>query len=312
MANAKNKSSGIHSATGTRFLRPEIVRKISRLDLRAKLLADGFLQGLHLSDKYGFSSEFSDYREYVAGDDPSYIDWRLYARTDKYYIKRFQAETNTRCTLLVDCSASMHYSSNPAHHMSKLEYSVALAASLGYLLVRQKDRVGLMTLDTKVRSYVPPGSRRQHLMRILNELMGISPTEPTQLSSALIKAQGLIRKKGLVVLFSDLLEKPKGVIKALRGIKYRGQDVIVFQILDPRELRLNFHGEQLLTDPESGRIISTNVDSIRAEYLTRLKNHIRTLRHGLRSAGIQHLLLDTSRPYEKALLKFLLFRRRRS
>jgi uncharacterized protein (DUF58 family) len=294
-----------------RFLRPEVVRGLARLDLRARFIVDGFLQGLHRSSFRGFSSEFSDYRDYVPGDDPSYVDWKLFARTDKYYVKRFQAETNMRCMLLVDSSASMHYASGGRGALTKLEYAVALAASLGYLMIRQQDRVGLMTLDTRVRRHVPPRSKKVHLFTILETLMRARPTERTDLARALECAAPLIRRKGLVIFFSDLLDEPGPVVKQLRHLKHRGQDVIVFQILDPAELRFPFEGARLFEDPETGTLVAADPDEVRRAYVEKLTGLLRAYRRELRSFDIQHLLLDTSTPYQNALLKFLLYRRRR-
>jgi len=294
-----------------RFLRPEVVRGLARLDIRARFIVDGFLQGLHRSAFRGFSSEFSDYRDYVPGDDPSYVDWKLFARTDKYYVKCFQAETNMRCMLLVDSSASMHYASGGRGALTKLEYAVALAASLGYLMIRQQDRVGLMTLDTRVRKHVPPRSKKVHLFTILETLMRARPTERTDLARALECAAPLIRRKGLVIFFSDLLDEPGPVVKQLRHLKHRGQDVIVFQILDPAELRFPFKGARLFEDPETGTLVAADPDAVRRAYVEKLTGLLRAYRRELRSFDIQHLLLDTSTPYQNALLKFLLYRRRR-
>jgi uncharacterized protein (DUF58 family) len=293
-----------------RFLRPEVIRTVSRLDLRARFIVEGFLQGINRSGFHGFSSEFSDYRDYVAGDDPAYIDWKLYARTDQYYIKRFHAETNMRCMLLVDTSASMHYSSQGSGTLTKLEYAVALAASLGYMMIRQQDRVGLMTMDTRVRSHVPPRSKKVHLFAILETLMRAEATRRTDLGNALATAAPLLRRKGLVILFSDLLDEPGPIIKQLRHLKHRGQDVIVFQILDPAELRFPFSGQRHFVDPETGLEIAADAGVVRKAYVERLRALLRTYRKELRSHDIQYLLLDTSTPYQKALLKFLTYRRR--
>jgi uncharacterized protein (DUF58 family) len=294
-----------------RFLRPEIVRTIGRLDLKARLIVEGFLQGLHRSPLHGFSVEFSDYRDYVAGDDPDLIDWQLYARTDKYYIKRFEAETNLRCMLMVDTSASMHYRSRGGESLTKLEYAVALAAALGYMLIRQQDRVGLMTLDTRVRRHLPPRSKKAHLFSILNTLLKVKAVERTDLAHAIETAAPLIRKRGLAIFFSDLLDRPEPVIKQLRHLASRGQDLIVFQILDPAELRFPFTGPRVFHDPETGLEISADAEAVRKAYIDKLRALLRSYRRRLRSYDIDYLLLDTSTPFHKALLKFLTHRRRR-
>ena len=299
-----------------RFLRPEVVNTIARLDLKARFIVEGFLQGIHRSPYHGFSSEFSDYRDYVPGDDLADVDWKLYARTDRYFIKRYEAETNLRCMLMVDTSASMHYaSSSPAASrgagLTKLEYAVALAASLGYMMIQQQDRVGLMTLDTRVRRHVPPRSKKVHLFTILDQLLRVAPTRRTDLARALETAAPLIRRKGLVILFSDLLDEPGPVVRQLRHLRHRGQDVIVFQVLDPAELKLPFKGPTVFEDPETGLAVSADADVVREAYADRLRALLRAYRREMRANEIDHLLLDTSTPFHKALIKFLMYRRRR-
>ncbi len=298
-----------------RFLRPEVIHTIARLDLKARFIVEGFLQGVHRSPFHGFSSEFSDYRDYVPGDDPADIDWKLYARTDRYFVKRYRAETNLRCMLMVDTSASMHYSSSPSGEggetLTKLEYAVALAASLGYMMIHHQDRVGLMTLDTRVRRHVPPRSKKVHLFSILDQLLRVRPTRRTDLARALETAAPLIRKRGLVILFSDLLDEPGPVVRQLRHLRHRGQDVIVFQILDPAELRLNFEGPCVFEDPETGLAVSADPAVVRESYIKRLHALLRAYRRETRANDIEYLLLDTSTPFHRALIKFLLYRRRR-
>ena len=299
-----------------RFLRPEVIHTIARLDLKARFIVEGFLQGIHRSPFHGFSAEFSDYRDYVPGDDPAGIDWKLYARTDRYYVKRYEAETNLRCTLMVDTSASMHYASSSVlgsrgASLTKLEYAVALAASLGYMMICQQDRVGLMTLDTRVRRHVPPKSKKVQLFAILDQLLRVRPTRRTDLARAIGTAAPLIRKKGLAILFSDLLDEPGPVVRQLEHLRHRGQDVIVFQILDPAELRFPFEGPCVFEDPETGLAVSADPDVVRRSYTERLHALLRAYRREMRASQIEYLLLDTSTPFHKALIKFLLYRRRR-
>ncbi len=294
-----------------RFLRPEVIRTIARLDLKARFIVEGFLMGVHRSPFHGFSVEFSDYRDYVHGDDPAYIDWKLYARTDKYYVKRFQAETNLRCMLLVDTSASMHYSSRGRENLTKFEYATALAASLGYMMIRQQDRVGLMTFDTRVRRHVPPRSKRAHLFRILDQLLKVRPAGRTDLAKALSTAVPFIRRKGLVILFSDLLDEPVPVVNQLRHLRHRGQDVIVFQILDRAEMTLPFEGPTQFVDPETGTVVAAEPSLVRKEYRRRLQSLLETYRREMSAFQIDYLVLDTSTPFQKALLRFLLYRHRR-
>lgn len=294
-----------------RFLRPEVIRTLARLDLKARMIVEGFFSGLHRSPYRGLSVEFSDYRDYVPGDDPSLIDWKLYARTDKYYVKCFQAETNLRCMMLLDTSASMHYGSGIEGAPSKMEYAVALSAALSYLMIRQQDRVGLMTIDTRVRAHIPPKSKKIHLLAILEELLKTRPRERTDLAAAIESAASLIRRKGIVVLFSDLLDEPAPVVRQLRHLKHRGQDVIVFHVLDPAELRFPFRGAYLFEDPETGVRVRADPEAVRGAYFDRLHSLIRAYRRALRAHGIDYLLMDTSTPFHRALIRFLTHRRRR-
>lgn len=294
-----------------KFLRPEVLRTVARLDLKARIIVEGLMQGLHRSPYHGFSAEFSDYRDYVPGDDPSLIDWKLYARTDRYYVKRFEAETNLRCMLMVDVSASMHYASGGPGAFTKLEYAVALAASLGYLMIRQQDSVGLVMLDSRVRCFVPPRSKRSHLFTILRQLLAARPAEKTDLASALEGASALVKRRGLVILFSDLLDRSEAVIERLRLLRGKGHDLIVFQVLDPAELRFPFRHARSFQDPETGLLIEADPELVRRTYIERLRELLRSYRRNLRSVGIDYLLMDTSTPFHRALLKFLHYRRRR-
>src|SRR5436853_7702000 len=220
--------------TAEKYLKPEGARQISRLDLRAQFIVKGFLQGMHASPFQGFSVEFSEHRKYTPGDDPADIDWLVYAKTDKYYIKKFEAETNMTGYLVMDLSKSMGYTYR--QELTKFEYAICLAAALGYLMVHQQDPVGLVTFDTQLRTVLPPKSKRSQLGTILSVLANLQPTGQTDIAHGLFQLAALARGKCLVMLFSDLLTDPDPVLKSLYRLRHAGHEVILFHILDAAEV----------------------------------------------------------------------------
>jgi len=297
-------------ASTRELLKPELVQAIARLDLRARFIVEGFLAGLHRAPGRGFSVEFSDYRDYVFGDDPADIDWRLYARTDKFYVKRFEAETNLRCVLVIDTSRSMDYSSS-RELPTKFEYAVSLAASLGLLLIRQGDRVGLAVVDEKLRRFIPPKSKRSHLRTVFTELLRLSPAHKTDLAAGLRDLARNCGKRGLVVIFSDLLDDPQGIIDELKLLRFRGHDIIVFHILDPVERSLRLDGANLFEDPETGLTVAADPVRLRPAYRRKIEGLISTYRKACGPERIDYLLADTSTPFDRCLLRFLSFRARK-
>ena len=299
-------------ASYEKYLLPEVLQKVARLDLRAKFLAEGFLAGLHESSYRGFSVEFSDHRKYVAGDEMRQIDWKVFGRTDRYYVKRFQAETNMECHLLLDSSASMGY--QPAavagRFMTKFEYATAIAAALVYLMISQQDAVGLVTFDSRVCGYVRPRSKRSHLGDLLSALTNIRPSGQTNVSGSIHESAGLFKKRGLVIILSDLLDKPEEIEKALAHLTYRGHDVIVFHVLDAAEANFPFEGPMRFVEPETGAHITVDADSARADYLGAISTFVDDLRGRCMSAGIDYVQLDTSVAFDAALTSFLLNRKK--
>ena len=295
--------------TAESYLRPEVIQQVQRLDLKARFIVEGFLAGLHDSPYPGFSLEFSEHRKYVPGDDPSLIDYNAWARTDKFYIRKFQAETNLACYLLVDQSASMTYASGTL--MTKLEYAICLAAALGYLMISQQDSVGLVTFDESVTQFVPPKSNRKQLTTILSILARRPAERRTALADVLHAVAARVRKRGLMVLFSDLLDETEGVLEGLHHLLYRGHDLIVFHILDEAEAHLPMTGPVRLEDPETGRQVVTDPESIRADYLARLAQFKETFRRELEGQKADFVPVDTSMPFDRALVSFLLNRRKR-
>src|SRR3954447_12491791 len=248
-----------------KYLRPEVIRQISRLDLRAKFIVEGFLQGLHASPFHGFSVEFSEHRKYVPGDDLKDLDWNVFAKTDKYYLKKFQAETNVTGYLVMDLSASMAYTYR--QELTKFEYGICLAAALGYLMIHQQDPVGLVTFDTQIRTFLPPKSKRTQLGTILSLLAALKPSGTTEVAGCLHRVAAMIKSKSLVIVFSDLLTDPDPVLRALHHHRHRGNEVILFHILDEAEVHFPFDGLVEFEDVETPEKLTLDAKGMRDDYL---------------------------------------------
>lgn len=295
--------------TAEEYLKPEVIRTVSRLDLRARFIVEGFLSGLHASPYHGFSVEFSEHRRYSQGDDPNDIDWLVYAKTDRYYIKKYQAETNITGYLMVDLSESMGYTYR--QNLTKLDYSICLAAALGYLMIRQQDPVGLLTFDERIRQSLPARSRRTQLGNILAVLARSRPGGPTEIALNLRRTASMIKHRSLVMLFSDLLADPQPVIDGLHLLKHAGHDVIVFHVLDEAEVTFPFGGMVDLKDPETGESLVVDADGIRSDYQETLAELRGRYRSGCLKSGIDYLPLDTSMPFDRALVEYLSQRKAR-
>src|SRR5262245_16823127 len=251
-----------------KYLRPEVIRQVGRLDLRAKFIVEGFLSGLHASPFHGFSVEFSEHRKYVPGDDIKDLDWNVFAKTDKYYLRKYQAETNLTGYLMIDLSASMDYTYRG--ELTKFEYCICLAAALAYLMIHQQDPVGLVTFDTQIRASLPPKSRRSQLATMLGLLAGLKPTGPTDIAGCLHRFAASTRARGLVMLFSDLLAEPGPVVESLHHLRHRGHEVIVFHVLDEAEAEFPFTGTVEFTDVESPDRLTVDAQGIKDDYLQAL------------------------------------------
>jgi uncharacterized protein (DUF58 family) len=291
------------------YLKPELVAQIKRLDLRAKMIVRGFLQGLHASPLHGFSVEFSEHRRYATGDDPKDIDWLAYAKTDRYYVKKFEAETNLTGFLTIDLSRSMGYTYRQS--LTKFDYCICLASALAYLMLMQQDPVGLVTFDTELRPKVPPRSRRGQLGNILSQLTQLETVGQTDLAGSLKQLAAMLRHRSLIMLMSDLLEEVPTTLAALRMLRHAGHDLIVFHVLDEAEVHFPFDGPLSLQDPESGQELSVDADVVGDAYRNSIADFRRQLQEGCRASGIDYVPLDTSLPYDKALLEYLLSRRGR-
>jgi uncharacterized protein (DUF58 family) len=296
-------------ASAEKYLKPEVIRTVSRLDLRARFIVEGFLSGLHASPFHGFSVEFSEHRRYSQGDDPKNIDWLVYAKTDRYYVKKYQAETNITGYLLMDLSESMAYTHR--QDLTKFEYSICLAAALAYMMIHQQDPIGLVTFDENIRTCLPARSKRSQLGNILAMLAKSQPTGPTDVAGNLRRFAPMIRHKSLIMLFSDLLTDPEPVIDAIRMLRYAGHDVIIFHVLDEAEVYFPFTGMCELRDPETGQIMTVDAAGIKADYLDAMKQLRDTYRQAALSSGADFVELDTSMRFDKALVEYLAQRKAR-
>jgi uncharacterized protein (DUF58 family) len=289
-----------------KYLKPEVINQIKRLDLRAQFVVKGFLQGLHASPFHGFSVEFSEHRRYSTGDDPKDIDWLVYAKTDKYYVKKFEAETNITGYLVMDLSQSMGFTHR--QELTKFDYAICLAASLCYLMVHQQDPVGLITFDEKIRDSLPPKSKRTQLGTILAHLAKLKPTGPTDIAKSLTQIAAMLKHRSLVMIFSDLLADPATVFPALRRLRHRGNDVILFHILDEAEVNFPYEGIIEFEDPESHEKIVVDATSYRRDYKSEIEAFRELYRKECFQTGVDYLPLDTSMQFDKALLEYLISR----
>jgi uncharacterized protein (DUF58 family) len=296
--------------TAEQYLNPEVARRVRRLDLKAKFIAQGFLAGLHDSPYRGVSLEFSEHRRYVAGDDPKALDWTAWAKTDRLYIRTYQAETNLAAYLLVDTSRSMAFTAHD-DTMTKLEYATALAASLGYLLTRQHDAVGLGLVGDGLNRFLKPRSSHRQLLRILTELARIGGEGRTALAPGLHAVARRVKRRSLMLVLSDLVDDPSEVLAGLKHLATGGHDLVVFHILDAAERHLDFAGPVILEDPETGDRVATDADHIRAAYTQRVEQFVRTYEQGVRELGGDFVSMTTSTPFDKALCEFLRQRKRR-
>lgn len=285
-----------------RFIDPEILASLTGMELRARTVVEGFLSGLHHSPYKGFSVEFAEYRQYTPGDDPRHIDWKVYARSDRYYVKEFEEETNMSCHLLLDCSNSMAYASGK---VSKIEYGSYLAASMAYLLSRQQDSVGLVTFDQEIRAHVPALLKSGHLHTILHTLEGIKLGERTDIAKPLHQIADFLRKKGMVIVISDFFDDPARILEAFQHFRFRGHEMLVFHLLDEAEISFPFHNTTRFIGLEGEGSVLAVPQGIRASYLERLQSYIATLRTGCGVHHIDYCMLNTRKPLDFALQAYL-------
>jgi len=292
-----------------RYLDPEILQKIGSLDLVAREVVEGTRVGMHKSPLRGFSTEFVQHRPYVHGDSLRHIDWRVYGRTGRYYIKLFEAETNFTANLLLDASSSMRYSSG---RLSKLEYAKYTAASLAYLILQQRDSVGLAVFDSELRRYIEPKGTMGIIRNIAQELADAHDEPRTNIASQLHEFARRIPRRGIVILFSDLFDHVDGFLAGLDHLRFQGHNVIVFHILDPDELRFPFDGSWKFKGLELDGQIITQPKRIRAAYLEELRKFLRKIKLSCERSRVDYVLVDTSRPVDVVLSAYLVARLRSS
>ena len=294
-------------ARGRSFLDPAVVARLGTLELKARSVVEGFISGLHRSPFQGFSVEFAEYRQYIAGDDLSTMDWKVYARSDRHYVKKFEEETNLQCRLIVDVSGSMAYGSRG---VTKFEYAASLAASLAYLMTRQRDAVGLTAFSDRIVEALPASARPGHLRTLLSALERIEIGSRTDVSKPLHRIADSLTRRGMVVLISDLLDDPEAVVRGLKHFHYRGSDVLVLQVLDPDELEFPFDRATRFEDLETGDEVTAVPAAVREHYLKQIRGLVDRYKRELGAAGIDYHLLNTSQPLELALLAYLSTRSR--
>ena len=295
----------MNAATSNRLLPPETLAGLANLELIARTAVEGFLTGLHRSPHYGFSQEFKEYRAYVEGDDPRFVDWNVYARTERTYIRRFEGETNTRLMIVLDASASMGYGSRT---IGKLQYAKYLAAALAYLAARQHDPVGLIVFDEQVRTYRPATSRAGSLTATIHAIDAVTPGHGTDLEACFQRFGEHLSRRGLVAVISDLYCDPAAMSRAVQPLAYRGHDIMLFQLLDPQEMRPDWRESVLLEDVETRRTLNVSPEYLASEYRTRMDAHLRSLREAAASAGAQQMLITTDEPLDHALRRYLQLR----
>ena len=290
-----------------KYLNPEVVSSLKNMALRARLVVEGFISGLHRSPYHGFSVEFSDYRPYMLGDEIRHIDWKVFAKTDRYYIKQFEEETNLKSYLLLDTSASMGYSSQK---ITKLDYASYLAAALSYLMIEQRDAVGLVLFEKKIKKYIPPRSVKSYLPLILKELETIKCSKQTDVAAAFHEMAERINRRGLIIVLSDLLDDPEKVISGLKHFRHKRHDVIVFHILDPMEISFDFKRNALFKDLETNEKMTTQPWHIKADYQKQVNKFVDNYKRQCRLNRIDYVLIDTSWSFDRALMEYLLKRKK--
>jgi uncharacterized protein (DUF58 family) len=292
-----------------RFLDPSVLASISGLELVAKTVVDGFVAGLHRSPDFGFSQEFAEYRMYSEGDDLRYVDWNVFARTERTYLKRYRGETNTQLTVLLDASASMAYGSQ---QVNKLEYARYLAASVCYMSNQQRDAVGIVVFDDTVRNFVPPSARHGNFMRVLHAIEKAEPGTRTDFEKPFRHCMNFLHRRGMLVVISDFYADPELVLKTMIPLRAHGDELILFHVLDPQEIRPSIRDSALMVDMESGEDIEVTPEYLKTEYRQKIDAHIDAMKSKAQGAGMDYFLIDTSQPLDAALRDYLLVRQGRA
>jgi uncharacterized protein (DUF58 family) len=293
-----------------RFLDPRVLTGISGLDLIAKTVVDGFVAGLHRSPDFGFSQEFAEYRAYTPGDDLRHVDWNVYARTERAYLKRYRGETNSLLTVLLDASQSMQFTS---HAVSKMDYARFLAASLFYLAIHnQRDAAGLIVFDDEVRHYIRPSTRQGQLARLLAGLELAEPHARTDFGKPMRHFQEFLRRRGMVVIVSDFYESPETIVRTIEPLRFHGNEVVLFHILDPQEIAPTLDEPVVLVDLETQQHMEVTPDYVTRDYRGKMQAHLADLAQRARAAGLDYFLLPTDRALDAALREYLTIRHQRN
>jgi uncharacterized protein (DUF58 family) len=285
-----------------RFIDPKVLIKIQNLELVARTVVEGFVQGLHRSPYMGFSVDFAAYRQYMPGDEIRRIDWNVYGRSDRLYIKLYEGETNTRVLVMLDISGSMNYGSGP---IKKIDYARILAASLSYFAHHQRDGIGLLTFDTEIRAHVPASRRRGQMLTILSEIDRIQPSAQTEFRKPLRFLAEYLTRRGVIILISDLYDEPDNIIAGLKALKAKGNDIIVFHIMDNFELTFPFEDMAQFEDMETRKKLHVIPEYLRTQYLSILKDHMDRINKELAGTRIDYCLMDTSKPLDVGLFSYL-------
>ena len=292
-----------------RFLNPDVLAGISGLELVAKTVVQGFVSGLHRSPNFGFSQEFAEYRAYAPGDDLRYVDWNVYARSDRLYLKRYRGETNTLLTVLLDASNSMKYTS---HSVTKMDYARYAAASLFYLTSQmQRDAAGLIVFDDELRDYIRPSTRQGQLHRLLAALERAEPRARTDFGKPILHFQDMLRRRGFVVLISDFYEAPEKIVRTVEPMRFHGNEVLLFHVLDPQEIRPKLGEPMTLIDMETDEAMEVTPEYAQHNYREKMDAHINQLSERVRAAGMEYCLLVTDQPLDSVLRRFLTLRQGR-
>ena len=292
-----------------RFLDPATLASISSLDLVAKTVVDGFVAGMHRSPDFGFSQEFAEYRAYSEGDDLRHVDWNVFARTDKCFLKRYRGETNSQLLLLLDTSASMGYGSQ---QVNKLEYAKFVSATICYMANLQRDAAGLIIFDEDVKNYVAPSTRQGQLFRLLHAIEKAEVGTHTDFAKPFIHFQNFLHRRGIVVVMSDFYADPELIVRTVEPLRYKGNEVILFHMLDPQEVKPKFREPVLLYDLEdTTNSLEVSPEYAKREYRQKIDQHIEALRSKARGAGLDYFLMDTGRPLDEGLREYLQVRKGR-
>jgi uncharacterized protein (DUF58 family) len=293
-----------------RFLDPHVLASISGLELIAKTVVDGFVAGLHRSPDFGFSQEFAEYRAYTPGDDLRHVDWNVFARTERAYLKRYRGETNSLLTVLLDASHSMQFAS---HEVSKMDYARYLAASLFYLAIHsQRDAAGLIVFDDEVRHYIRPSTRQGQLARLMAGLELAEPRARTDFGKPMHHFQEFLRRRGMVVVISDFYEAPETIVRTIEPLRFHGNEVVLFHILDPQEIAPSLDEPVVLVDLETQQHLEVTPDYVAGDYRGRMQAHLAALAERSRGAGLDYFLLPTDRALDAALREYLTIRHQRN